>query len=53
MILTFEEIKANARANYKPTPKVEFKQETNLEKPIVIIGMFISLFLTVYCFIGG
>lgn len=57
MIMTFEEIKANARKNYTQTPKQEFilvpPQSHNFEKPLVIIGLFVSVFFMTYGLIGG
>lgn len=39
MILTFDEIKANAKANYKPEPKVEFSyEEPKFISEDVIVG---------------
>lgn len=52
MILTFEQIKANAKANYKPTPKVEFvevKDYQKLERTSTIIGLAVA---TVVIFFG-
>jgi hypothetical protein len=51
MILTFEEIKANAKANYKPTPKVEFvevKDYQKLERTSIIIGLAIATVFIVF-----
>jgi hypothetical protein len=52
MILTFEQIKANALNNYKPTPKVEFvevKDYQKLERCLTIIGLAVA---TVIIFFG-
>ena len=54
MILTFDDIKANARANYRPTPKVEFvevKDYSKLERNSTIIGLAIATAVIVFCLI--
>lgn len=51
MILTFEEIKANALKNYKPTPKVEFvevKDYQKLERTSTIIGLAVATVFIVF-----
>ena len=51
MILTFDEIKANAKANYKPTPKVEFVETTDyqkLERTSTIIGLAVATVVIVF-----
>lgn len=51
MILTFDEIKANAKANYKPTPRVEFvevKDYQKLERTSTIIGLAIATVVIVF-----
>jgi hypothetical protein len=51
MILTFDEIKANALKNYKPTPKVEFaevKDYQKLERTSTIIGLAIATVVIVF-----
>lgn len=52
MVMTFEEIKANALKNYKPSPKVEFvevKDYQKLERTSTIIGLAVA---TVVIFFG-
>lgn len=55
MILTFDEIIANAQKNYKPTPKVEFIDNTpnyaRIESIATPIGLAIATILMVYCII--
>lgn len=51
MILTFDEIKANAIRNYKPTPKVEFvevKDYQKLERTLTIIGLAVATVVIVF-----
>lgn len=51
MILTFEQIKANAIKNYKPTPKVEFVETTdnsNVERTSVIVALAIATMFIVF-----
>lgn len=51
MILIFDEIKANALKNYKPTPKVEFVETTDyqkLERTSIIIGLALATVVIVF-----
>lgn len=50
MILTFEEIKANALKNYKPEPKVQFTpvKESNIERNLVIVGLSIATLILAF-----
>ena len=54
MILTFDDIKANAIKNYRPTPKVEFievKDYSKIERASTIIGLAIATILIAYCIV--
>jgi hypothetical protein len=45
MVMTFEEIKANALKNYKPSPKVQFTTTTDylkIERCLTIIGLAVA-----------
>lgn len=44
MVMTFEEIKANALKNYKPSPKVQFTTTDYLkiERCLTIIGLAVA-----------
>lgn len=51
MVMTFEEIKANALKNYKPEPKVQFTPVTDysvLERSSTILGLAIATAVIVF-----